>query len=228
MSLRFEFYYGKVLPDMDPLNLGRYKVHIDELHLYLPETDGHWCSNKIHSYRNNYDISGNNYGEYKPIQTGTSVLVSVANGAWNSSSIVQILSDVSTVLHPDVMPFGITDRDDFYLLIRTAKYDSIISISEDTTMEPARTLHIYHNGTAIIMDANGIHINAKNENISISGNSNVNIGGNCNIQAGGQVNIKSTADVNIDSSANIYLNSNHAQSNSGYNTTSSNKELIKR
>jgi len=228
MSLRVEFYYGIVLPDPDPLNLGRYKVHVEELHLYLPNTDGHWCSNKIHSYRVGYDITGNNYGEYKPLQPGTNVLVSVSNGEWNSSSIVQILSDDSTVLHPNVMPFGITDRDDFYLLIRTAKYDSIISISEDTVDEPPRTLHVYHNGSTIILDSDGIHINVKNQNVSVGGASNINISGDCNLQVGGQTNIKSVGNVNIDSNGKIFLNSGHSVGNSGYSTTPTTKELIKR
>ena len=227
MSLKAECYYGVVLEDLDPLNLGRYKVHIDELHMFLPPNEGQWCHNRIHNYRINYDKRTNVYGEYKPLQAGTTVLVTVFNADWNSSSITQIISDIPDSKHPSVMPFGVKDRDDFYLLIRTAKYDSIISVSEDSVDEPARTLHIYHNGTSIIMDKDGIHINATNQNVSLSGDCNVNIAGNCNLQTGGQVNVKSSSNVNIDGNQ-IFLNSGKSQGNAGYNTTSSAKELIKR
>jgi len=227
MSLRLECYYGTVLGDMDPLNLGRYKVHIDELHVFLEKTEGQWCHNRIHDYRINYDEKSNAYGEYKPLQAGTTVLVTVFNADWNSSAITQIISDIPNSKNPNVMPFSINDRDDFYLLLRTAKYDSIISVSEDTKDEPAKTLHIYHNGTSIIMNDNGIHIKSTNQNVSLSGDCNVNITGNCNLQTGGQVNVKSASTINMDGSQ-IYLNSGKSQSNNGYDTTSSSKELIKR
>ena len=227
MSLKSEYFTGTVLSDPDPKNLGRYKVHSEELHLRLLPTDGQYFRNHISTYR--YSPSDKGYvGVYMPLQVGMYVLLKIDRVGteldYNNGSIVQVLSDDSVQPNNTVMPFSVHDRDDLYLLLRTTKYDSIISITEDTVDEPAKTLHVYHNGSKIIMDANGIHITTQNQSVSISGASNINIAGDCNLQVGGSTNVKSVGPINMDGQT-INLNSGLSTTNTGYNTYPSTKEL---
>jgi len=225
MSLKYEYFAGTVLKDPDPKNRGRYKVNIPELQLRMPNTSGIWCRNRVHSYKVTSSKDGV-YGSYTPLHPNTHVIVSVANNDYTSASIERI-NVPDSVLDRDTLPFDITDdcRDDMYMLLRTAKYDSIIAVVEDVPLadsppdvrtEPDNSLHIYHhNGdTKIILNSDGVHIHTahnlaitvdKNSNISINGNSSISVAGNCGVSVGGSssISVGGNCDVSAGGVTNI-------------------------
>jgi len=221
MSLKFEYFSGIVLPDPDPRNLGRYKVHIPELQLRMGKSSGILCRNKIHNYRVN-DSEDGVYGCYMPLHAGTKVIVAIANSDYSSASIVRINIHEKDFDKQNTLPFNVSDksRDDLYLLLRTPKYDSLIAIMEDTVVadEPDNSLHIYHhNGeTRIIINKDGIHIDTvHNLSATIGGNSSIVVSGNCGISVNGSTDIVSGGVTNIVSGGNVNVDAPMINLNSG-------------
>ena len=171
MDLKTGSFNAIVLKDKDLNNQGRYKVQIPTLMNLVINTDGIMVKNQVHKWRCT-DSEIGTYGEYKPIQPGTKVLVKFHSDDINTGYIDRIISDQEM----NTLPFkNITDRDDIYQLLRTPKYNNFILVTEETTDEPPNSVHLYFNKyrTTIIVDEQGIHIHTddnKDEEITKSEN----------------------------------------------------------
>jgi len=102
-------YYGIILPDQDPLEQGRYKVYIPELHqsTSMNVHDGIWCRNEMNSFIGYRDVKNNPVisGSYIPLQPNMPVRVRVQH---NSSSIIGIGKSNVNIPNPK-------KRDNYYL-----------------------------------------------------------------------------------------------------------------
>jgi len=220
MDLTKNTFQAVVLKDKDSTNQGRYKVQIPILMHLLADNTGIFVKNHTHKWRcTNSDVGV--YGEYKPLQAGTTVLVNFENNDINTGYIDRIVSDQKI----DSLPFvNITDRDDIYQILRTTKSDSIILICEDTEGQPPTSIHVYFQKyrTTLIVDEEGIHIHSddnrdveinKNEQILIKGDQKIEvrgaydflITGHCNIETKAACNIKTGANCNIQAGANCSI-----------------------
>ena len=216
MDLTKGIFQAIVLKDKDSTNQGRYKVQIPVLMHLLADNTGIFVKNHTHNWRcTNSDVGI--FGEYKPLQAGTKVLVKFENNDINTGYIERIISDQKI----DTLPFSnITDRDDIYQLLRTAKYDNIVLICEDTEGQPPKSMHIYFQKyrTTVVVDEEGIHIHSddnrdveinKDDQILIKGDRKIEvkgsydfkITGHCNIETSATCNIKAGADCNIQAGA---------------------------
>lgn len=63
MQIKFNYFHAIILPDEDPQNRGRYKVHIPYLHQHISRDKGIWATNRTHTYR---DTSEHNYTPAQP------------------------------------------------------------------------------------------------------------------------------------------------------------------
>ncbi len=160
-SLRQNEYHAITLPDKDPKNQGRYKVHIPELHPLIEQGKGIWVKNHVHRWRYN-GCDDYFYGEYKPVQPGTIVMVKFYEDDLNTGYVHRIISDQilnsllkigvtgstggigSTSVTGDVGETGgtggtggpnliTTDRDDMYLIYKTPKKHNMFLVLEETT-----------------------------------------------------------------------------------------------
>ena len=229
-----KLFYGKILKDIDPKHRGYYKVHFYSAEYFLEETEGIWCRNGVHSWRNTPDSEGGEYGQYFPLHPGTKVLIRFLEEDFNTGEIVRIVSD-----EEPVKKFPLSkkpaDRDQITQIYRTIKYENIFVINEDTTGQVKDSIHIYYHKkqTKIVIDQNGIHIFTKNnQNISIEGNSNTYIKGNLKLQVDGnsdiltkgKMTIQAIGDLNLEGRTVNINSGNSAVNNKGYDTFSD-KEL---
>lgn len=175
LNLRQNEYHGVVLPDKDPKNQGRYKIHIPELHPLIKENKGIWCKNQNHKWR----IGPSEdyvYGSYYPLQPGTKVIVKFDDNDFHSGYVDRIISDQVIKTTPKigcgVNPEATCDRDDIYIFFKTPKYHNLFAILEKTTdgqngltkqLIP-NSLHLYYNyrRSTYIMNEDGIHLFSMN------------------------------------------------------------------
>ncbi len=214
------FYQGKILEEIDPKHRGYYKVHIYSSEYHIEETEGIWCKNCVHTYRNTPDSDGQ-YGQYFPLHKDTKVLIRFAEDDLNTGEIVRILSD-----EEPVKKFPLSknpkDRDNLTQMFRTIKHDNTFMINEgegENTSLPEDSIHLYYHAgkTKIIINKDGIHIFTEdNMNITVNGNVNTYIKGNYKLQVDGTIDIKCAKDIsitgkeklNIKNSKNINVSSN--------------------
>jgi phage gp45-like len=202
-------FHGVILPGVDYKNQGRYKVHIPQLMPNIQD-DGIFVYNKIHNQLNT------TYGEYKPLQAGTEVLISFKNGDYKNGEIIKIVENTAIAIQkreapipvPNVVP---EDRDKITVLSRTNE-NHLVCLVDSTLPEdkggtlPGQSIHIYHgNGRErIVINSSGIHIVCDNFNLTATnmvnincpqiniGNSKVNIHGSEINIGGGTINLKGT------------------------------------
>jgi len=107
-------YYGIILPDQDPLEQGRYKVYVPEIHqaTSLNVHNGIWCHNELNSFIGYRDVKNNPVisGSYIPLKPNMPVRIRVQN---NSASIIGIGKTNINLPNPK-------KRDDYYLFGSTA------------------------------------------------------------------------------------------------------------
>jgi hypothetical protein len=172
-------FHAIILDEKDPQNKGRYKVYIPELAPLLTDDSGIWVKNQIHKYRDNTGSGKGRYGQYFPLHPGTHVLVVFYNiNDLNSGYVDRIIDD--DIPNPDTtkelsdnepiqnqfkipLPFDSDkDRDEFYQLIRTPKYDNIIAISEDSAGDIIPTSNIFIGykkfRSSFTLNDDGIHL----------------------------------------------------------------------
>ena len=187
LNLRANSYHGIILPDKDPKNQGRYKVHIPELHPLIKEKEGIWCKNQMHKWRlgPSEDYMS---GTYIPIQPGTKVLIKFYQNDFHSGYIDRVVSDQIQQTNPKigcgVNPNATIDRDDMYVFFKTPKYHNLFAVLEKTsdgnngltkTLMP-NSLHLYYNYRRSTMTINedGIHwFSMNNYGKTIEGHSNI-------------------------------------------------------
>lgn len=168
-SLRQYEYHAITLPTKDPKNQGRYKVHIPELHPLVQQDKGIWVKNHIHRWRYN-GCDDYLYGEYRPLQPGTIVLIKFYEDDLNTGYVDRIISDqiLNCLLKmgADEDPTAITnDRDDMYLLYKTPKKHNMFLVLEEvegpgmTANLIPNSIHLYFNElrTTMIINEDGIH-----------------------------------------------------------------------
>lgn len=247
-------YIGKILSDNDSQKLqGRYKVHIPELMYQMSNNSGIWCKNAVHANRVTNSESGT-YGSYVPLHPGTNVIVKFVNNDPNTGYITRIVSDDKS----NSLPFNITDRDDYYQIMRTPKNNNIIGICENTSDLPNNSIHIYyhHSQTVIIIDQEGYHFHTNNnKDVTIKENyqsfiegfrrtellgenheiyhNNVfqKILGNCDQTTNGnkKIHIKGNLDIKVDGNITITSGNNiDIDSLGGIITTQANTKIIDR
>jgi hypothetical protein len=148
MSEEGRTFQGVILLDIDLLNRGRYKVHIDELHSHLANSDGIWCRNKTHPWKYNTDFNLGAYGSYYPLQPGTRVIVTFVDRNYEKGDIVAISADQEEF----ALPLWCTPeaRDHVTMLYRTPYYNNIYQINEfplipSLTDQPKNSIHSYFN-----------------------------------------------------------------------------------
>ena len=113
--------YGIVLPDIDPLKQGRYKVYFPEK-MQRPDgqvQDGIWCQNGLSGFRG-YRNSDNQpivSGSYRPIQPGAPVIITMT-GANTNPTIARMA--VTNINAPDPQ-----NRDSVYVIEQTPDGSSI-------------------------------------------------------------------------------------------------------
>ena len=220
MDLKSGSFSAIVLKDKDLSNQGRYRVQIPTLMNLIIDTGGIMVKNQTHKWRCTNSDNGR-YGEYKPLQPGTKVLVKFHDDDINTGYIDRIISDQEM----NSLPFkNIADRDDIYQLLRTPKHNNFIIINEETANEPPNSVHLYFNKyrTTIIVDEQGIHIHTddnkdeeitKSENLlvkedrkrTVNQTEDILIKGNRKLQVNGSYDIKVTAKCNIESSSDCNI-----------------------
>ena len=216
-SLTNREFIGTILPKKsDAAHQGKYRVNIPVLQPHMKENEGIWCKNHINKYRVTPSMDGI-YGSYFPLHPGTSVIVKFFANHIESAYIDRIISDA----YAETLPYEIIERDDYYQIIRTPRYNNLIAIYEGSSASknvPKNSIHIYYNETktVVVIDENGVHIitadnvdikSAKVLKIESVGDININSGAKINIQAVGDINIKSGAKINEQASSDININS---------------------
>lgn len=174
VNLRNCEYHGIVLPDKDPKNQGRYKIHIPDLHPLRKESEGIWCKNQAHNWR----IGPSEdyfYGSYYPLQPGTKVLVKFHQNDFHSGYVDRIVADQVEQTTPKIGCGAInatSDRDDTYVVFKTPKHHNLFAILENTTdgkngltkqLMP-NSMHLYYDyrRSTLIMNEDGVHWYTKN------------------------------------------------------------------
>lgn len=184
LDLRSNSYHGVILPDKDPKNQGRYKVHIPELHPLLKENTGIWCKNQNHNWRMG-PSEDYMYGSYFPMQPGTKVLIKFYQNDFHSGYIDRVVSDQIQKTNPKLgsgtNPEATSDRDDVYVFFKTPKYHNLFTIFEKTTdgsngltqqLIP-NSIHLYYNyrRSTMILNEDGIHwFTMNNRGVTVEGN----------------------------------------------------------
>jgi hypothetical protein len=191
-TLKNNNFHGMVLKDKDPKNQGRYKVHIPTLMYMIEESKGIWVKNQIHKWR--YTSSNDYfYGEYKPIQPGSLVIIQFYENDINAGYIDRIISDQKIKSMPNLAvnkePKSINERDDIYIIYKTPKNNNLFAILEDTTDSETgldeklipNSIHQYYNEqrTTIIINEDGHHLFTKdNKGLTVEKDDNKWIKGN--------------------------------------------------
>lgn len=147
-SLIGKEFIGKILPDLDPRQMGRYRVHIPEIMQHISEDRGIWCKNQVHSWRITPSDDGE-YGSYYPLHSGTEVIVRFYENDYNTGYIIRIISDAEDETDKEgqdsvtVKP-SLTDRDEQYIIFKTPKKFNIFYANEETQKEP-NTIYLVYN-----------------------------------------------------------------------------------
>lgn len=161
-------FIGKVLPDKDTNQMGKYKVHIPELMPHMSEDQGLWCKNHVHSWRVTSSDDGV-YGSYFPLHSGTHVIVKFYENDFNTGFITRIISDDENGTDKEAQDVtsvkpSLNDRDEQYIIFKTPKKFNIFYINEDTKDEP-NTIYLVYNRdgnperrTVYRIDDSGIHL----------------------------------------------------------------------
>ena len=225
ISISSREFIGVVLPDLDPKNQGRYKVHIPELMPHFSETEGIWVKNHVHKYRLTRpgEFSRGVYGQYFPLHEGTRVIVKFFTDDFNSGYIDRIISDYreSAQLVPpkfEVVDSYSNNRDETYVLIKTPKYHNSIYINEDTISDMNIMKFIYN----IVKDEEGKDVTHTKLEFSKTGpklntiashflraekDSDIIVGGRCNISISDGANVLIKGNVKIESYKSICIES---------------------
>lgn len=174
-------YIGKILPDLDPKRQGRYKVHIPELMVHIPESSGIWCKNRFNNMTGS--INGE-YGTYVPLHPDTVVLIEFVQDNFASGRIVDIVGDwfvdsLGKGQDANEPIIDLNDRDNVYRLVKTPKKWNSIYINEETEKEPNTIYLIYNRDnnpkrrTVLRIDESGVHwFTRDNKRIRIMGSEN--------------------------------------------------------
>jgi len=203
-------YIGIVLPDKDPQNRGRYKVHIPELMPHLPQTQGIWVRNHVHKWRLTRDYHQGSYGQYYPLHSDTVVIVKFfKDDDPNSGYIDRVLFDytkdqfLKSPYYED--PGNSEDRDDTYVIFKTPKYDNVFIIHEDTKEHKNTIWLIYNRGrTFLRISETGLEIYTNdNKRVYVKGDTDTIIDGNANLHITGKTSIRTANEVHIKSDALI-------------------------
>lgn len=184
INLRQYSYHGLILPDRDPKNQGRYKVHIPELHPLIEADLGIYVKNQQHNWR--YGPSDDHmYGEYYPLHAGTKVLIKFYENDFHTGYVDRIISDqiISTTpkIAVDKIPEATTDRDDIYMIFKTPKKHNLFAVLEETSDGENKldselipnSIHLYYNyrRSTMILNEDGIHwFSMDNRGVTIEGN----------------------------------------------------------
>ena len=224
--LTSKLWHGTILPKIDPLIQGRYKVHIPELHQHISVAEGIWCKNRTHLNRNamgfnELGISPGIYGNYYPLQSTTNVLVQFLDEDAQTGEIVKVIADTTptTPLSPsDRLPFmevvdqiHQNDRDAVTQIIRTVRDNNIIAINEgrdDETGLPPESIHVYYHDkqTKVIINQDGIHtFTEDNELTTIEKDSRTLIKGDIKIKFGTEEDGKGNLDVYIQGDVKVHI-----------------------
>jgi hypothetical protein len=167
-SLIGKDFIGKVLPDLDPRQMGRYRVHIPEIMQNIVEDRGIWCKNQVHAWRITPSDNGE-YGSYFPLHPGTEVIVRFYHNDYNSGYISKIISDAEDSSDKEAqdsvsVKSSLMDRDEQYIIFKTPKKFNIFYVNEDTEKEP-NTIYLVYNRdgsperrTVYRIDESGMHL----------------------------------------------------------------------
>jgi len=185
-SLKLHEYHGIVLEDKDPKNQGRYKIHIPELMPLIEDNKGIWIKNQIHKWR--YAASEKYFfGEYKPLQPGTLVIIKFYTDDINTGYVERIISDQILKAMPKIAvegtPKSVNDRDDVYLMYKTPKKHNMSIIFEEVSDSETglnknlipNSIHNYYNEqrTTEIINEDGYHLFTEdNRGITVEKNNN--------------------------------------------------------
>lgn len=189
VDLKGKEFIGTVLPDLDPLQQGRYKVHVPEAMQHIPEDQGMFYKNNVHSWRITPSENGE-YGSYFPLHPGTKVLVKYYANDLTTGRIRKIVSDADQSTDTEaqdattVKP-SLTDRDEQYIIFKTPKKFNIFYVNEETEKEP-NTIYLVYNRdqsperrTVLRIDESGIHVWTRdNHRVRILKDENKQIDGN--------------------------------------------------
>ncbi|MBC8427440.1 MAG: hypothetical protein H8D97_00970 [Proteobacteria bacterium] len=229
-ELGIEQYEGIVLPDIDLMNRGRYKVHINELHTHIGVTSGIWCRNRTSPNSYNSDFPGGSYGSYFPLLPQTRVIVQFVSGDYHQGEIVRIIADQENGIR---LPFMCIPeaRDQIFTVFRTPIYSNFLHINEVTAVQPMNSMHFYFNAdlltgdtwcgdrdpitapstnirTKYIIDENGVHFcTADSVSVSINTDGNIAINRNILVKIGknADIHIEGAAKVHIDGQTDLYV-----------------------
>ena len=164
-------FIGKILPDLDSKQQGRYRVHIPELMQHISDDKGIWCKNSVHTWRITESDDGE-YGSYFPLHSGTKVIIKFRYNDTNTGYIDRIISDAEDRTDKEAQDCKtvkptLTDRDEQYIIFKTPKKFNIFYINEETEKEPNSIYLVYNRDTessgkkrrtVYRIDESGIHI----------------------------------------------------------------------
>ena len=199
-------YIGTILPAKDSQHQGKYKVNVPELQPHMKDSTGIWCKN--HTCKHRVTPSQNGvYGSYYPLHPGTSVIVKFFANHIESGYIDRVISDA----YAETLPYEIIERDDYYQIIRTPKYNNLIAIYEGDASSknvPKNSIHIYYNDTrtTVVIDETGINVKTEdNINITVAKNVKINVTGTADIKVTGDIKVQTAANAHIKCRANLNI-----------------------
>jgi hypothetical protein len=217
-------FIGTILSAKDSTHRGQYKVNIPELQPHMKETTGVWCKNQTDKHRVSPSERGI-CGSYYPLQPGMSVIVKFFANHIESAYIDRVISDAYT----NSLPYELIERDDYYQIIRTPRYNNLIAIYEgpppinsSTKQEqpwtkdnsqsskniPRNSIHVYFNDTrtTLVIDETGVNIKTEdNINVTVSKNVKIKVTGTCDINVTGNTNITTAATANIKAGSSVNI-----------------------
>lgn len=214
-------FIGVVLSNRDNSHRGQYMVNIPELQPHMKSYHGIWCKNHVNKYRVTPSRIGV-VGSYYPLQSGMAVIVKFFANDINSGYVDRIISDP----YANTLPLEVIERDDYYQIIRTPRYNNIIAIyegpppiddegveeqwtpenSQSSKNVPRNSIHIYFNETrtTVVIDETGLNVKTE-DNINITVHEHDGTPGNIKLTVQGTADIKVTGDAKIESSANVHV-----------------------
>ena len=226
-SLTNREFIGTILPKKsDAAHQGKYRVNIPVLQPHMKENEGIWCKNHINKYRVTPSMDGI-YGSYYPLHPGTSVIVKFFANHIESAYIDRIISDAYT----ETLPYEIIERDDYYQIIRTPRYNNLIAIYEGPPPPPdadgneqpwtianaqpsknipKNSIHIYFNDTrtTVVIDETGINVKTEDSiNVTVAKNVKITVKGTADINVTGNANIETAADASIKAGGKVNVQS---------------------
>lgn len=219
-------FIGTILSTKDLSHRGRYKVNIPELQPHMKETTGIWCKNQTDKHRVSPSQNGI-CGSYYPLHPGMSVIVKFFANHIESAYIDRVISDA----YANSLPLEVIERDDYYQIIRTPRYNNLIAIyegpppidpetkqdqqwtennSQSSKNIPRNSMHVYFNKTrtTVVIDETGINIKTlDNVNVTVSKNVKITVAGAADIKATGNVNVETSADMNLKAAGKVNIQS---------------------